>query len=301
MNILFRKFKKNAKKGREMETNSTPFFNGPDPFRADQLQWLYGSNYKDVYCRVCEERLHKRIYHRHHSSFFFHQTSARLYGPEVNCPTCKVSHPALPENGDRTVVLYTTSTLHNVFLNPSVRLPFHIDVESICGGKIVDLFNAWRHTYRMQETPTDIVVVAGLNDVTNLTTENYMGVVKAWNYEVKEVNRDSSFRVCKLMRPPSLAWFPGNKEPPTPSYINYITRLNNYNQEIDEFNVENGNLGVVGFHLEGCRGGGGVVRHNYKAWREVRLGREKCLHLAEPKRVNMFKKLTRYIQSRIIQ
>ena len=135
-------FKKNVKKGREMETKSTPFFHGPaDPFRADQLQWLYRSNYKDVYCRVCEERLHKRIYHKHHSSLFFSPNLCQVIWAPGKLPyTCKVPHPALPENGDRTVVLNTTSTLHNVFLNPSVRLPFHIDVESICGGKIVDLF-----------------------------------------------------------------------------------------------------------------------------------------------------------------
>ena len=193
-----------------MESNLAPFFHGPDPFRADQLQWLYGSNYKDVYCRVCAERLNKRLNHRHHSSFFYHQTSVRLYGPEINCPTCKISHPALPENRDRIIVLYTTSTLHNVFLNRSVRLPFHIDIESICGGKIIDLFNAWRHTYRLQEAPVDVVVVAGLNDVPNLTTEQYMGVVRAWDYEVRLVNPSSSFRICKVLRPPSLAWFPGN-------------------------------------------------------------------------------------------
>lgn len=299
MNTLFRKNKKMERRG-EMETSLEPFYYGPDPFPADQLHWLYGSIHKEVYCRVCHERLNRRLYHRHHSSLFFHETSARLYGPTVNCPTCKINHAVPSENQGRTILLYTTSTLHNVFLNRNVRLHFHIDIESICGGKIIQLFNAWRHTYRLHTNPTDIVVVAGLNDVADLTSDQFMGVVEAWNYEVREVNRDSSFRICKLLRPPSLAWFPGDGEPPTPTYINYLTRINNYNQMIDEFNLKNGNQGVVGFHLEGCRGGGGRVRHNFNAWREVRMGRERCLHLSEPKRTSMFKKLARYIETRII-
>ena len=39
------------------------------------------------------------------------------------------------------------------------------------------------------------------------------------------------------------------------SKINYLGRINEYNNIIDEFNKNNGFERVIGFHLEGCRGG----------------------------------------------
>ena len=43
------------------------------------------------------------------------------------------------------------------------------------------------------------------------------------------------------------------------------------------------------------RGGETVLSHVWGAWREVDQGKEFCLHLAEPKWINMFRKLIRYI------
>ena len=57
---------------------------------------------------------------------------------ELKCPTCKIVHPIEPDV-ERKVVFMTSSKLHNVFLDPAVRLPFHLDVESICGARLTDM------------------------------------------------------------------------------------------------------------------------------------------------------------------
>ena len=112
-------------------------------------------------------------------------------------------------------------------------------------------------------------------------------------------NENNTFRVCKLLRPPKLAWFEASGDPPTSTYINYLGRINDYNIIIDEFNESNGFERVIGFHLEGCRGGrkrrgpGGQpgVQHCFTAWREVRH----CLHLNDVKRSTMIGHLMKYI------
>ena len=59
---------------------------------------------------------------------------------------------------------------------------------------------------------------------------------------------------------------------------------------------------MLGFGLEGIwsgtkrkRGGETVLSHVLGAWRELDQGKEFCLHLAEPKWINMLRKLIRYI------
>jgi hypothetical protein len=63
-------------------------------------------------------------------------------------------------------------------------------------------------------------------------------------------------------------------DPPTSTYINYLGRINAYNNIIDEFNESNGFERVIGFHIEGCRGVRGQpgVQHCFNTWREVRQG-----------------------------
>ena len=60
-------------------------------------------------------------------------------------------------------------------------------------------------------------------------------MLQAWHYDVMSANENNTFRVCKLLRPPKLAWFEASGDPPTSTYINYLGRTNNYNIIIDEF------------------------------------------------------------------
>ena len=115
-----------------------------------------------------------------------------------------------------------------------------------------------------------------------------------------------TFRICKLLRPPKYAWFQGT--PPTPDYVNYLDRINAYNDIIGEFNWENGFDNVIGFSHEGCRGGrkrrpGGrsQPQHQFSSWREVSQGHEHCLHLNDQSRAVMFRKLCTYIKHNIIK
>ena len=77
------------------------------------------------------------------------------------------------------------------------------------------------------------------------------------------------------------------------SKINYLDRISEYNNIIDEFNKSNGFERVIGFHLEGCRGGRkrrGLARclqYCFNTWREVRQGAEHCFHLNDVKRSTM--------------
>ena len=89
-------------------------------------------------------------------------------------------------------------------------------------------------------------------------------------------------------------------------YVNHIDKFNEINALIDSFNLQKGHT-----HLTGCRAGGsirnaeGVVtrsmtKHQMSAWREYELGPGHCLHLAESRRVGLFRKVVKYLALRVL-
>ena len=120
----------------------------------------------------------------------------------------------------------------------------------------------------------------------NTPPNRFLSVLQGWHYDdVMGSNKENTFRVYRLLRPPKLACFEGNGEFPTTEYVNHLERINKYNGIIDIFNHNNELSRVVGFQLEGCRGGqkrrrgGGQsgVQHCFNSRREVGKGRGNCL------------------------
>ena len=148
--------------------SSPPFTFGPDPFRIVE-EPMFGSSSNQYACQVCLDTAtpgESVKFHRHHSSFFYKKWHLEQGLKELKCPTCKIVHPIEPDV-ERKVVFMTSSTLHNVFLDPAVRLPFHLDIESICGARLTDMIRAWRRTYGRAEVACDTIVLAGLLHHTN--------------------------------------------------------------------------------------------------------------------------------------
>ena len=115
------------------------------------------------------------------------------------------------------------------------------------------------------------------------------------------LNSKNTFRVCKLLKPPKLAWLPGNGPAP-PGHVNYLQKIEEINRCIHDLNISNGHFDVIGFGSEGIRksrkrdaDGKCMLMHKISSWREKDLGPEHCLHLNDRGRTNMMKKLLRYI------
>ena len=280
------------------DDNMHPFQYGPDPFPVNKPLQRYGNTMKSLYCLPCHTRFGVMRFHRHHSTQHFHTTIART-STDVNCPTCKHTHPIQPQEGYR-IVLVTSSTLHNVFLDPQMRSPIHYDVESIPGARLQELYQSWLKVYN-NSFPQHVVVVGGLNDVANTSMANIQATLKRWSINVRSLNNANTFRVCKLLKPPMLAWLPGNGPPP-PGFVNHLERIEEINQYICDLNASNGHFSVIGFGSEGIRksrkrgaDGRQLLMHKFSSWREQSRGPEHCLHLNDNCRTIMMKKLLRYL------
>lgn len=279
--------------------DASPFCFGPDPF-PDTDAARFGPTNKHNDCFVCELRGYPGLKHRHHSTQFYRLQLETNNSSEMKCDTCKIKHPITTDSSP-LIILITSSTLHNVQRNPEVRIPFHLDVESICGASTEDLLLAWRAAYSNVSAPTHTVVLAGLNDIKDKDVKNFERDLSLWSLAISLQHKDSTVRFCKLPRPPMYSWFPCNSYPlPKSPFINYLDKINQMNAAIVKRNMLNGFQDVIGFSMEGCRAGRSrSVRHNLAAWREFVLGETHCLHLNEPNRVRMLKKLVRYILHKI--
>ena len=254
----------------------------------------FGSPDKSAPCPPCKERFGVDKYHRHHSTRWYHDCERREGRDEVDCECCKVRHSIEPPARGR-IVIFTSSTLHNVYMDPRVKTDIHVDVESICGGRLRDLYLAWQMAYGSDTTPIHIVIVSGLNDVRNVGPSGFDNILLTWFEQIFDLNESSTIRMCKLLRTPSQCWFPGNGPLPTANYVNYLSKVNSINGKIDQFNERLGHSKVIGFACDGCRTRKREVRHKITDWREAQRGAEHCLHLNSNKRYRMFLKLMRYI------
>ena len=290
-----------------MTDGSHPFPVGPDPFIANKPLPRHGNVTKSVRCYPCYEKLGVNKFHRHFSSNYY-ETKTLTLGEPLSCPTCKTFHSPTTEY-DRLIIIYSASTLHNVILEDCVRMPYHVNIESICGAKLADLHKDWQATYSNRTKPMDVIIIATANDSPYTTTEQYEKILTDWTFQVWNCNSENSFRVCKMLRPPAKAWFQRNGPLP-PNYTNNLEHINSLNEVIAKQNLMNVSGPVIGFNNEGCRmsrkrkrSNGTVsseISHLFSAWREYSQGKHCGYHLNDKNRVLMLKRLCNYIHHHII-
>ena len=298
----------------------------------------FGSNSKKNTCVVCKPTPDMDspaipLYHKHHSTaFFYKQMLAKK--KMADCPTCLELHP--PANLGRVRLLSTSSTLHDVQFTETFPSElskvmtelelapgdFHIDMDSIPGGRLHDLSYSWLINYSKQPLPCDVYVVAGLNDVKHFTADEIMTQLKVWRSMIMEHSsknsheHPSSFAVSPILRAPRFYWHPANPFSPPLGYINYKGLLDDVNVQIHDFNVANGVPKAVTLHSMGDRSVRGKQMTKWSSWREfyrnVPPGKEilprstndvspfdnkeyhDCLHLTDPLRVKCYMKILKY-------
>ena len=273
-------------------------------FNPISLKSEYGSPTKNWPCRVCAPLGGNVPFHRHHSTQFMYNQLLRRKEDMVNCPTCKVRHN-IHLGEKRRIIVLSTSTLHNTFLNPVCKSSFHFDLETVCGGRLQQLHKLWQHYYNKPGPPMDVVISAGLNDVARMLPDQFLSLAEKFRSDVMLNNTDNTFTMVGLMFPPKLTWFPYNASSPPQGHIDYREAFTTINEQLRILSVYPDNW--VSFESEGCRSikrrdpatgkKVSVTQHNLSAtyWREY-PHLDRALHLAEPKRAMLISRITRYLE-----
>ena len=118
--------------------------------------------YSDRECELCSDQDHI-VCHHHVSSQSVRKLAERFQSSYLfHCMMCKTQESII-RPATRKLIL-TTSTLYNVW-NSDLKLPIHIDIESIVGGRIRDLTRALIMLYLIYPERLEIILIAGLNNV----------------------------------------------------------------------------------------------------------------------------------------
>lgn len=171
------------------------------------------------------------------------------------CPVCQSEHPMGIMCTPRFKTIWSSSTLHNAYQATAWEGTegYHVDLETICGGKVAMGKTLWEATYGECPMNIDTHLVFGLNDVIAMVrqdpsesdhvvkqhVQNFMEKLQDWyNVTVQHaadhgLESPNRFSVSPLLKAPQLFHFPGNK---VRTFRSHNKLINAINSEIDTFN-----------------------------------------------------------------
>ena len=267
----------------------------------------YGSASGKFPCPVCRPLSSIPTYHRHHSTKWLHNNMLARMEDTVDCIVCKAEHPV--KNEKRLIIFFSTSTVHNVVLDPNVKSKHHFNIETICGGTIDLLRRNFSLLYYDEMEPMDVILsLNDLQDESDLIIHN----LSLFKRDVLGQNKENTFCVIKLLRPPKFCWFPRNGMFPIVNgcrpYVNMLEKVDYLNNIIHKLNKPLGYKNQTSFEFLGLRSHKKmknneiVVEHEHvlKQWREFLLkGPAQCLHLNDKLRVVAFNKIVAHISQKL--
>ena len=258
-----------------------------DEVQANQEENVYG----DSLCRLCSDPGHS-VYHHHVSSKHVRDFAENYQKSFLfNCIMCK-SRESTIRPSTRKLIL-TSSTLYNVWTYEELKLPIHLEIEAIVGGRFRDLTRALIMSYLRYPERLEIITVAGINNIgESQSSEDILEEIR----ELKEAVKAHSVlhghstpsivsvstilyapKFCALDVPDSVpAW------KPPPGFDNKREVIERVNKAIADMNKAE-KVNYLNLHYEGIRKckktGKTLHRHNTQnpIWRETEIRRK--LHL----------------------
>ena len=235
---------------------------------------------------------------------FARQILRKADQPYIDCVTCKVQHDR-EIKGNRYKILVTSSTLHDAWLEPSVRNLFHVDLISICGGTMRQGNTDLMAAYATQPKALDVVVAMGLNDVRKIEPPAFKMNLTAFvgNIEGHEAIYDvqNTIGFVRMPHVPCMAWLPGDGPFPHKDYRNFLMKVDTFNRIVTEMNASSGRCtNMVSFENEGeRRTRKHQSQHVWKSFREEK--KENMLHLTDYHRAKMYNRVVKYLKNNTVQ
>ena len=287
--------------------------------RGDQARNKYGgqarnkytSCYKPTSLRICQKCSYKqldpldriRVKHKHFSS-----KSVREFSGAASyfCPTCKAMHTS--EMPSRLKICVSSSTLHEFWAPRDEKVVYegdkvHVEYITIPGAQILDLLEAWKIDYWKEQRSMDVLIVAGLNNITHGQAPD--SIMRDFDHFVRTVQYQAALyhpetpNMCAIgtmFYPPQLCWFPDSGPCPG-DFHDHMEDMRWLNYQIERLNDETG-IKVPNFTTLGLRVNNKATKnvygyvsvrhsttHRLEHWREKEP--RDMLHLNDRVRIKM--------------
>ena len=273
---------------------------------TDRSSYNQEKKYSQANCPICTRMKGQGshlVRHHHVSSEYVRELAALNGQTSFFCLLCKKPEPVEFKEPRRKLIL-TSSTLYGVWNALELNLPFHIDIETIVGGRVRDATRALKNFLGKPEK-LDIVVVCGLNNIGDGQHINdIIDEMMELRYLAMAHNEDNTVSFATLLLPPkfcSLYVPQANRaqwEPPA-DFVNRARDIECLNAAIKAINRDN-NRAFVNMHGFGVRSEGGRKMHLHETNPDCRVWRENLvrskLHLTMNNKVKAMHRIAKYFE-----
>jgi len=228
-------------------------------------------------CTICSNSIYE-VRHPHISS----QQAVPKYDAQMYfCQICRSKHHNQNKDGRRLSVVLGSSTLHNLWRVEQYRPNYHIDFDTIIGGKIHDVHASFIYQYDKLSNPMDIVLACGVNNIpTDDTAATIIFMFKSFVNTIKEHSKKNQHEKPNRVVISSILYAPKYCDPGLYQNQNHLQKVRDVNAWIHSFN-ESETGEQMNLHKHGVHGDPalGPVVHKYEEWKEPSKFRK--LHLTD--------------------
>jgi len=249
---------------------NSPSLNGPASSLTPRHRRIFKT--KDCpECDICSDDVFE-IRHPHFST----QKTTPKRGGHYFCRLCRKNHS---KESSRLNVVLSSSTLHNLWKNPSFKPDQHIDFDTIIGGRIHDIHASFLYQYSELTSPMDIILVCGVNNVpTEDTSQQMIQQFESLIKTIKNQSIQNNHKIPNRIVLCTVLYSPKTCDKSIPPHLNMTQKVREVNNWIHEFN-ESETGEHLKLHLNGVYGDPDTENlvHRYDEWREPEIKRK--LHL----------------------
>ena len=248
-------------------------------------------NNKSKPCKICIP--FATVRHRHFSTGYHRTVSNKRKHDIMHCLVCKKSHETNKMTSDKKLIIFLgTSTLYGCILDKNVKPQFHLDINTIAGGTLDNLFENYKFYYSDTTVNQVVIIQALLNDVVKFDLNEIFYKMQRFKSYIKSVNQMNKVIFVGPLRPPKLVSFSVIPTIKT-NYLNSLFFLETKCAEMTDYNVVF-TLKFYGIKLK-KQGKSKKFCHIAAHWREKEINQ--MLHLQEKQRVQAFVNLLQCIQN----
>ena len=147
-------------------------------------------------------------------------------------------------------------------------------LDCIIGGTVIDVHKLFLNVYRNMQSPLNVVVSCGLNNIPLLPSERTITQLKCFVYSIKSIHKDNKIVFATIPYAPKFC------HSTLLEHVKMTARIKHINEWIEKFNASESGLSfdLSQFGIENSLDENGKIKHILEDWKEVSI--KKKLHFS---------------------
>ena len=167
-----------------------------------------------------------------------------------------------------------SSELCHLWKRPTYNPVSCVDFDCLIGGTVIEVHKLFLNVYRNIQSPLNIVVSCGINNIPLFSSEQTITQLKCFVYSIKSLHKENKIVFVTVPYAPKFCHLTKT------DHTKIVARIKHINDWIDNFNkMESGHsLDLSKLGIKSDQGENGKIIHIFEEWKEVDI--KKKLHFS---------------------